>query len=48
MLHHFQQRGLNQAGLTSFVKIATYRNAPPSAKLDNSPERANTEETPSP
>ena len=30
MLHHIQQRAMNQAGLASFVKLATFSNAPAS------------------
>ncbi len=29
MLHHIQQRAMNQASLASFVKVATFRSAPP-------------------
>ncbi len=37
MLHHIQQRAMNQASLASFVKVATFRSAPPqvSAETNN-------------
>jgi negative regulator of sigma E activity len=40
MLHHIQQRAMNQASLASFVKVATFRSAPV-APLAPAPGRTN-------
>ena len=34
MLHHIQQRAMNQASLASFVKVATFRSAPPQVPVE--------------
>jgi len=44
MLHHFQHRGLNQAGLTSFVKVATFRDMQPAGEVKQNAERVTAEE----
>lgn len=46
MLHHIQQRAMNQASLASFVKMATFRSAPVSPLVPVS-GRTNPAETPS-
>ena len=48
MLHHFQHRGLNQAGLTSFVKVATFRDMQPVTEVKETSEQVNTEEVSTP
>jgi len=42
MLHHIQQRAMNEASLASFVKVATFRSAPTPA-----PAELNTGQSPS-
>jgi negative regulator of sigma E activity len=44
MLHHIQQRAMNQASLASFVKVATFRSAP-MAPLVSTPARTNPAES---
>jgi sigma-E factor negative regulatory protein RseA len=44
MLHHIQQRGMNQAGVASFVKLATFN----TKRLAPVPDSASEEETPAP
>ncbi|MCR9258553.1 MAG: sigma-E factor negative regulatory protein [Pseudomonadaceae bacterium] len=36
MLHHIQQRAMNQASLASFVKVATFRSTPPLVPAETS------------
>lgn len=38
MLHHFQQRAMNQASLASFVKVATFSSTPPARAAGAQPQ----------
>ncbi len=39
MLHHIQQRAMNQAGMTSFVKMATFTSTRPEVSADAATQR---------